>query len=152
MLLIELRGWYWKWLICTHDMHHYNVFWRPNSWLVVSDVISVNTSLATNHLLGPWCNVKWCISWIKPVDVCGNGRYWMISKSSLWYKCIASICYHIISFWTYLWQSPKCDGARFLKKKIFGQKCRKYAGKPGFWAFSRDFIISFFWFLHKDAY
>ena len=26
------------------------------------------------------------------------------------------------------------------------QKCRKYAGKAGFWAFSRDFIISFFSF------
>ena len=50
---------------CTiHDMHHCNVFWRPNSWLVVSDVKSVNTSLATNRLLGQWCNVKWCMSWI----------------------------------------------------------------------------------------
>ena len=45
-------------------MHHCKVFWRPSSWLVVSDVKLVNTSLATNRLLGPWCNVKWCISWI----------------------------------------------------------------------------------------
>ena len=34
----------------------------------------------------------------------------------------------------------------FRKKFISGRKCRKYAGKTGFWAFSRDFIISFFWF------
>ena len=47
-----------------HDMHHCKVFWRPSSWLVVSDVKSANTSLATNRLLDPWCNVKWCISWI----------------------------------------------------------------------------------------
>ena len=26
------------------------------------------------------------------------------------------------------------------------KKCRKYAGKTGFLSFSRDFIISFFWF------
>ena len=32
-----------------------------------------------------------------------------------------------------------------LRKKFFsGRKCRKYAGKTGFLAFSRDFIISFF--------
>ena len=47
-----------------HDMHHCNVFWRPSSWLVASDVKPVNTSFATKRLLGPWCNVKWCISWI----------------------------------------------------------------------------------------
>ena len=51
--------------IFIHDMHHCNVFWRPSSWLVESDVKSVNTSLATNRLLGPWCNVKRCISWIE---------------------------------------------------------------------------------------
>ena len=28
------------------------------SWLVVSNVKSVNTSLATNRLLGSWCNLK----------------------------------------------------------------------------------------------
>ena len=28
---------------------------------------------------------------------------------------------------------------------FFGRKCRKYAGKTGFLAFSRDFIISFYW-------
>ena len=27
-----------------------------------------------------------------------------------------------------------------------GGKCRKYAGKTGFLAYSRDFVISFFWF------
>jgi hypothetical protein len=32
----------------------------------------------------------------------------------------------------------------FRKKFITGRKCRKYAGKTGFLAFSRDFIISFF--------
>ena len=51
--------------VFIHDMHHCNVFWRPSSWLVVSDVKSVNTSFATNRLLGPWCNAKWCISWIE---------------------------------------------------------------------------------------
>ena len=44
------------------------------------------------------------------------------------------------------WQCPKCDGARFSEKKFSGWKCRKYAGKTGFLAFSRDFSISFFWF------
>ena len=34
----------------------------------------------------------------------------------------------------------------FRKKFFSGRKCRKYAGKTGFLAFSRDFIISFFWF------
>ena len=34
--------------------------------------------------------------------------------------------------------------ADFRKKFISGRKCRKYAGKTGFWLFSRDFIISFF--------
>ena len=34
----------------------------------------------------------------------------------------------------------------FRKKFISGRKCRKYAGKTGFLAFSRDFFISFFWF------
>ena len=47
-----------------HDMHHCNVFNGPNSWLAVSDVKSVNTSLATNQLLGPWCNIKrHCPKW-----------------------------------------------------------------------------------------
>ena len=32
----------------------------------------------------------------------------------------------------------------FGKKILSGRKCRKYAGKTGFLAFSRDFIISFF--------
>ena len=40
-----------------------------------------------------------------------------------------------------MWRSPI-----FEKKFISGRKCRKYAGKTGFLAFSRDFIISFFWF------
>ena len=32
-----------------------------------------------------------------------------------------------------------------FRKKIFsGRKCRKYAGKTGFLAFSRDFIIGYF--------
>ena len=34
----------------------------------------------------------------------------------------------------------------FLKKQFSGRKCRKYAGKTGSLAFSRDFIISFFQF------
>ena len=34
----------------------------------------------------------------------------------------------------------------FRKTYCSGQKCQKYAGKTGFLAFSRDFIISFFWF------
>ena len=34
----------------------------------------------------------------------------------------------------------------FRKTYFSGRKSRKYAGKPGFWAFSQDFIISFFWF------
>ena len=36
--------------------------------MVVSDVKSVKTSLATNRLLVPWCNVKWCISWIESLS------------------------------------------------------------------------------------
>ena len=34
----------------------------------------------------------------------------------------------------------------FRKKIISGRKCRKYAEKTGFLAFSRDFIICFYWF------
>ena len=34
----------------------------------------------------------------------------------------------------------------FWKKFFSGRKCRKYAGKTGFLAFSQNFIISFFWF------
>ena len=41
-----------------HDMHYCNVFNRPNSWLVVSDV-KISQSLATNQPLDPW---QWCIS------------------------------------------------------------------------------------------
>ena len=40
----------------------------------------------------------------------------------------------------------------FGKKYIFGRKCRKYAGKTGFLAFSQGFVIIFSDFLHKDAY
>ena len=43
---------------CIYDMHYCNVFNGPNSWLVVSDVTSVNMSLATNQPLGPWCDVR----------------------------------------------------------------------------------------------
>ena len=35
----------------------------------------------------------------------------------------------------------------FVKTFFSGRKCRKYAGKTGFWAFSRDFIIVFSHFL-----
>ena len=34
----------------------------------------------------------------------------------------------------------------FWKTYFSGRKCRNYAGKTGFLAFFRDFIISFFWF------
>ena len=34
----------------------------------------------------------------------------------------------------------------FRKTYFSGRKCRKYARKTGFLAFSQDFIISFFWF------
>ena len=34
----------------------------------------------------------------------------------------------------------------FWKTYFSGRKCRKYAGKTSFLAFSQDFIISFFWF------
>ena len=39
-----------------------------------------------------------------------------------------------------MWRSP------IFEKKFFGWKWPKYAGKTGFLAFSRDFIISFIWF------
>ena len=42
------------------------------------------------------------------------------------------------------WQCPFPSISE--KKSISGRKCRKYTGKPGFLAFSRDFIIRFFWF------
>ena len=40
-----------------------------------------------------------------------------------------------------MWQSPD-----FQKTFFSSRKCRKYAGKTSFLAFSRDFIISFYWF------
>ena len=43
-------------------------------------------------------------------------------------------------------QYLRCAGTRFSKKEFPGQKSRKYAGKTGFLAFSRDFVIIFFWF------
>ena len=39
----------------------------------------------------------------------------------------------------------------FRKKFFPGRKCRKYAGKNGFGAFSQDFIISFFWFFAQGC-
>ena len=42
--------------------------------------------------------------------------------------------------------SQKVTEPDFRKKIFSGRKCRKYAGKTGFLAFSRDFIIIFFWF------
>ena len=58
----SFKGWY-VFRICTAV----NVFWRSKSWLVVSDVKSVNTSLSSNQLLGAWCNIKRCIWWISKV-------------------------------------------------------------------------------------
>ena len=46
-------------------------------------------------------------------------------------------------------QCLKCDGVRFCKNFFSGRKCLKYAGKISFWAFSRDFIISFLIFCSK---
>ena len=44
-------------------------------------------------------------------------------------------------------QRLKWDRARFFKKTYSsGWICRKYARKTAFFAFSQDFIISFFWF------
>ena len=47
------------------------------------------------------------------------------------------IFFHEILHTDAKWQYLKCDGAWFSKK------CRKYAGKTDFLAFSRDIIISF---------
>ena len=52
------------------------------------------------------------------------------------------IYFHEISHTDAKWLCPKCDGAWFFLKKFSGRKCRKYAGKTGFW----HFLISFFWF------
>ena len=39
----------------------------------------------------------------------------------------------------------------FRKTFFSGRKCRKYAGKTSFLAFSRDFIISFSWFFAQKC-
>ena len=58
----------------------------------------------------------------------------------------------LISFFWFLAQRCKMAMPKMWRSPIFGKnffsgrKCRKYAGKTGFLAFSRDFIISFFYF------
>ena len=56
------------------------------------------------------------------------------------------IFFHEILHTDAKWQCLKCDGVPFCKNFFSGRKYRKYAGKTGFWACYRDFIISFFSF------
>ena len=61
------------------------------------------------------------------------------------------IFFHEILHTDAKWQFLKCNGVRFCKNFFSGRKCRKYAEKTGFWAFSRDFIISFFSFFAQRS-
>ena len=82
------------------DTHHCDVFWRLSSWLVVSNVKSVNTPLSTNRLLGPWCNVKWCISWIWANFTLfyRNYSYWKASKLQKWHETAINYQLSTINF------------------------------------------------------
>ena len=62
------------------------------------------------------------------------------------------IFFHEILHTDAKWQYLKCDGAQFSKNNFSGWKCRKCSGKTGFLAFSRDFLISFFWYIEQKSY